>query len=89
MLARTLAEERIVVTDWGDMDIVADGADAVAAGNDIIMPGGPPVINQVLQGYREGRCSMEDLRKAAANLLHFVMNSASFEHYSKKCFSCE
>ena len=30
----------VVVTDWGDMDIVADGGDAVAAGNDIVMPGG-------------------------------------------------
>lgn len=28
----------VVVTDWGDMDIVADGGDAVAAGNDIVMP---------------------------------------------------
>lgn len=71
----------IVVTDWGDMDIVVDGADAVAAGNDIIMPGGPPVINQVLQGYREGRCNLADLRKAASNLLYFVMNSGSFERY--------
>ena len=33
--------EGAVVTDWGDMDIVVDGADAVAAGNDIVMPGGP------------------------------------------------
>jgi beta-glucosidase len=74
----------IVVTDWGDMDIVVDGADAVAAGNDIIMPGGPPVIDQVLQGYKEGRCSIADLRKAASNLLYFVMNSASFDYYSKK-----
>lgn len=32
--------EGAVVTDWGDMDIVVDGADAVAAGNDIVMPGG-------------------------------------------------
>jgi beta-glucosidase len=74
----------IVVTDWGDMDIVVDGADAVAAGNDIIMPGGPPVINQVLQGYKEGRCSIADLRKAVSNLLYFVMNSASFDFYCNK-----
>lgn len=36
----------VVVTDWGDMDIVVDGADAVAAGNDVVMPGGPPVIER-------------------------------------------
>ena len=63
----------VVVTDWGDMDIVVDGADAVAAGNDVIMPGGPPVIGEVLRGYREGRVTIEELRKAAVHLLYFVM----------------
>ena len=42
--------EGAVVTDWGDMDMVVDGADAVAAGNDIVMPRGPPVIRQILKG---------------------------------------
>lgn len=73
----------VVVTDWGDMDIVVDGADAVAAGNDIIMPGGPPVINQVLEGYKEGRCSIYDLRKAASNLMYFIINSGSFSRYEE------
>ncbi|HHV10799.1 MAG TPA: beta-glucosidase [Clostridiales bacterium] len=71
----------VVVTDWGDMDIAVDGADAVAAGNDVIMPGGPPVIKQVLQGYREGRVSKEQLMEAAAHLLYFVMNSPSYEKW--------
>lgn len=62
----------VVVTDWGDMDIVVDGADAVAAGNDVIMPGGPPVIAQVLQGYQEGRVTLDELREAVAHLMNFV-----------------
>ena len=65
----------VVVTDWGDMDIVVDGADAVAAGNDVIMPGGPPVIRQVLKGYEEGRVSLRELREAAAHLMNYVMSS--------------
>ena len=65
----------VVVTDWGDMDIVVDGADAVAAGNDVIMPGGPPVIAQVLKGYEEGRVTREQLMDAAAHLLFFVMKA--------------
>jgi len=59
----------VVVTDWGDMDCVVDGADAVAAGNDIIMPGGPPVIDQILKGYGEGRVSKAQLKLAVNNLL--------------------
>jgi beta-glucosidase len=62
----------VVVTDWGDMDVVVDGADAVAAGNDIVMPGGPPVIMQILQGYREGRVLRKDLENAVLHLLYMT-----------------
>ena len=58
----------VVVTDWGDMDYVVDGADAVAAGNDVIMPGGPPVIEQILKGFDEGRVTREELETAVMNL---------------------
>lgn len=59
----------IVVTDWGDMDIVVDGAEAVAAGNDIIMPGGPPVIQQILKGKEESRLTRQKLEIAVEHLL--------------------
>ncbi len=62
----------IVVTDWGDMDIVVDGADGVAAGNDIIMPGGVPVIQQILTGLKEGRVSRKHLEQAVCRLLYTV-----------------
>lgn len=67
--------EGAVVTDWGDMDMVVDGADAVRAGNDVIMPGGPPVIAQVLKGYEEGRVSINDLRQAAAHLMNYLLGT--------------
>lgn len=73
-----------VVTDWGDMDTVVDGADAIAAGNDIVMPGGPPVIKQVLAGLEEGRCTMADLQRNVINLLNFVVNSEAFKVQSCK-----
>ena len=62
----------VVVTDWGDMDIVADGGDAVAAGNDIVIPGGPPVIRQILQAYQERRITRKDLERSVARLLHVL-----------------
>ncbi|MBQ9642793.1 MAG: glycoside hydrolase family 3 C-terminal domain-containing protein [Lachnospiraceae bacterium] len=69
----------VVVTDWGDMDAVVDGADAVEAGNDVVMPGGPPVIEQVLKGYEEGRVSKDAMRKGVLHLMNFVMNSRSYK----------
>ena len=62
----------IVVTDWGDMDIVVDGADAVAAGNDVVMPGGPPVIAQILQGLDEGRLTRHEMEVAVGHLLSML-----------------
>ena len=62
----------VVVTDWGDMDIVVDGADAVAAGNDVVMPGGPPVIRQILKGYKEGRVTRKEMETAAGHLLRML-----------------
>ena len=64
--------EGAVVTDWGEMDMVVDGADAVAAGNDIVMPGGPPVIRQILKGYEEGRVTREELEQAVRHLLIMI-----------------
>ena len=63
-----------VVTDWGDMDIVVDGADAVAAGNDIVMPGGPPVIAQIITGCQEGRVTRTQLEAAVGHLLFMIDN---------------
>ena len=72
-----------VVTDWGDLDFYVDGADAVEAGNDVVMPGGPPVIAQVLKGYEEGRVTVDKMKEAVAHLLKFVMNSKSYEDMVK------
>lgn len=61
-----------VVTDWGDVDVVVDGGDAVAAGNDLVMPGGVPVIKQILRGYQQGRVSRENLENAVKHLLYMT-----------------
>lgn len=72
-----------VVTDWGDMDVVVDGADAVAAGNDIVMPGGPPVIRQILKGYQEGRVTRSELERAVRHLLAMVGKTKQKEGIGK------
>ncbi len=54
------------------MDIVADGGDAVAAGNDIVMPGGPPVIRQILQAYQGDGLPEKIWKGVFARLLHVL-----------------
>ncbi len=43
------------------------------------MPGGPPVIAQVLKGYEEGRVSLPALRKATAHLMNFLLESGPYQ----------
>lgn len=83
ILRKEWGYDGVVVTDWGDMDSVVDGADAVAAGNDVVMPGGPPVIKQVLKGYDEKRVTLDEMKEAVAHLMNFVMNSKSYKEMRK------
>lgn len=83
ILRKEWGYDGVVVTDWGDMDSVVDGADAVAAGNDVVMPGGPPVIRQVLKGYDEKRVSLDEMKEAVAHLMNFVMSSKSYKEMRK------
>lgn len=73
-----------VVTDWGDMDIVVDGADAVAAGNDVVMPGGPPVIAQILNGLEAGRLARQDLELAVGHLLSMLASLGKYRENHKE-----
>lgn len=64
--------EGMVVTDWGDMDMVVDGGDALAAGNDIVMPGGPPVIREILKACAESRIGRSELERTVSRLLRVI-----------------
>ena len=66
-----------VVTDWGDMDFVVNSGDAVHAGNDITMPGGPRYAREILDALQNGRLTMKELQMAAANVLYFIRGTQS------------
>ena len=75
ILRKEWGYDGVVVTDWGDLDEVVYGADAVAAGNDVVMPGGPPVIREILDGYEAGRVTLDEMREGVAHLMNFVIGS--------------
>ena len=66
----------LVMTDWGAMH---DRLASLRAGLDLEMPGDTAVCRrQILDGIKDGSLSMEDLDKAAANVLRMV------EKYAKQ-----
>ena len=71
-----------VVTDWeGDTGLAVE---CLQAGNDVLMPGFPGMVDWVYKRTQDGTLSRKTLEDCAARLLKVVMNSAAMERYLNK-----
>lgn len=71
-----------VVTDWeGDTGLAVE---CLQAGNDVLMPGFPGMVDWVYKRTQDGTLSRETLEDCAGRLLKVVMNSAAMERYLNK-----
>jgi beta-glucosidase len=74
--------EGFVVTDWeGDTGLAVE---CLQAGNDLLMPGFPGMVNWLYKKVQSGALSRQVLEDCAARLLKVVMNSAAMERYIQK-----
>ena len=72
----------VVMTDWFSTNKgQADNALAMAAGNDLIMPGGGNFKRAILAGVKSGRISEDDVRRCCANVVRSILNSATQREY--------
>ena len=72
----------VVMTDWFSTNKgQADNALAMAAGNDLIMPGGGSFKRAILAGVKSGRISEDDVRRCCANVVKSILNSATQREY--------
>ena len=72
----------VVMTDWFSTNKgQADNALAMAAGNDLIMPGGSSFKKEILKGIKSGRIPEEDVRRCCGNVVKAVFNSATQREY--------
>ncbi len=68
-----------VVTDWeGDAGLAVE---CIQAGNDVLMPGFPGMVDYVYKKVQDGTLSRADLEACAGRLLKVVMHSAAMERY--------
>ena len=77
----------VVMTDWystrpgqGHSDI------AVANGNDMIMPGDKVYDKTILEGLKKGTVSLDDLKRAAANIIRSIVYSNVAKKYNAEDF---
>ena len=77
----------VVMSDWSSTKKgQGDSADAIAAGNDMIMPGDKNEKKEIEAGLKEGRLSVEDLRRAAANIIRSIVYSNVAAKYTVEDF---
>ena len=72
----------VVMTDWFSTNRgQASSALAMAAGNDLIMPGGGSFKKDILQGLADGRLKREDLQRCCANVVRQILDSQTQREY--------
>ena len=74
--------EGVVMTDWFSTNKgQADNAVALAAGNDLIMPGGGSFKKAILSGLKAGRVTESDIRRCCANVVKSIFDSQIQREY--------
>ena len=77
----------IVMTDWYSTKAGQGHTDeAIASGNDLIMPGDRVYEKEILNGLKRGTLTREDLRRASANIIRSILSSSVAKKYSPKDF---
>ena len=72
----------VVMTDWFSTGSnKGDTAACMKAGNDLIMPGGGSYRKEILKGIKEGKISVEDLRRCCGNVVKSILDSAIQREY--------
>ena len=72
----------VVMTDWfSTMKGQGDTAVALAAGNDLIMPGGRSYKSAILKAVQQGRIGMADVARCCGNVLRAILNSQTQRDY--------
>ncbi len=75
----------VVMTDWFSTSKgTADTAACMAAGNDLIMPGGKSYKKELLDGLKKGTIRETDLGRCCANVLKAILHSALQKEYMNK-----
>ena len=71
------------VTDWeGDTGLAVE---CLEAGNDLLMPGFPGMVDWLYRKLQKGTLSRSVLEDCAGRLLKVVMNSAAMDRYLASC----
>ena len=71
----------IVMTDWIGIREGLPTIAEVQAGNDLMEPGQPAQIQEIIDGVKSGKLSMADVDRNVRRMLEYIVKTPSFHHY--------
>ena len=71
----------IVMTDWIGIREGLPTITEVHAGNDLMEPGQPAQVNEIIKGVNEGKLSMADVDRNVRRMLEYIVKTPSFHKY--------
>ena len=70
----------ILRNEWGFNGIVMT-EEAVHAGDDLMMPGVPAQVDNIIKAVEDGRLSIEDVNTSVRRLLEYIVKTPNFKGY--------
>ncbi len=71
----------IVMTDWIGIRNGLPTINEVHAGNDLMEPGQPAQAQEIIEGVKSGKLSMEDVDRNVRRMLEYIVKTPSFKNY--------
>ena len=71
----------IVMTDWIGIRKGLLTTDEVHAGNDLMEPGQPAQVQEIIDGVKSGQLSMADVDRNVRRMLEYIVKTPSFRNY--------
>ncbi len=71
----------IVMTDWIGIRKGLETISEVHAGNDLMEPGQPAQVEEIIQGVKDGRLDIADVDRNVRRMLEYIVKTPSFHQY--------
>ena len=71
----------IVMTDWIGIRQGLETVTEVQAGNDLMEPGQPAQVKEIVEGVKSGRLAMADVDRNVRRMLEYIVKTPSFHQY--------
>ena len=71
----------IVMTDWIGIRKGLETISEVHAGNDLLEPGQPAQVEEIIKGVKEGKLDIADVDRNVRRMLEYIVKTPSFNKY--------